>query len=59
MKLYDYLMAPNPIRVRIFIKEKELDSPSIELYLVAGENLKEDYLSKNIWGLCPALELDD
>ena len=59
MKLYDCLNAPNPRRVRIFIKEKGLDIPSTEVDIFAGENLKEDYLSKSIWGLCPALELDD
>ena len=59
MKFYDCSMAPNPRRVRIFIKEKGLDIPTIEVDLFGGENLKEEYLSKNIWGLCPALELDD
>lgn len=59
MKFYDCLNAPNPRRVRIFIKEKGLDIPSGEVDIFSGENLKKDYLSKNIWGLCPALELDD
>lgn len=59
MKFYDCSMAPNPRRTRIFIKEKGLDIPSVEVDLFGGENLEEDYLSKNIWGLCPALELDD
>ena len=59
MKYYDCSMAPNPRRARIFFKEKGLDIPSIEVDLFGGENLKEDYLSKTIWGLCPALELDD
>ena len=59
MKYYDCTMAPNPRRTRIFIKEKGLDIPSIEVDLFGGENLQEDYLSKTIWGLCPALELDD
>jgi glutathione S-transferase len=52
-------MAPNPRRTRIFIKEKGLDIPSVEVDLFSGENLKQDYLSKTIWGLCPLLELDD
>jgi glutathione S-transferase len=52
-------MAPNPRRVRIFIKEKGLDIPSVEVDLMGGENLKDEYLSKNIWGLCPLLELDN
>lgn len=59
MKHYDCSMAPNPRRTRIFIKEKGLDIPSIEVDIFGGENLQEDYLSKTTWGLCPALELDD
>ena len=59
MKFYDCSMAPNPRRTRIFIKEKGLDIPSVEVDLFGGENLQEGYLSKTIWGLCPALELDD
>lgn len=59
MKLYDCKNAPNPRRVRIFINEKGLEIPSEEVSVKGGENLKEDYLSKNPWGLVPALELDD
>ena len=59
VKFYDCSMAPNPRRTRIFIKEKGLDIPTVEVDLFDGENLKEDYLCKSIWGLCPLLELDD
>ena len=59
MKLYDCQMAPNPRRARIFIAEKGLDIPNHEVDIIAGENLKEDYLKINPWGFLPALELDD
>jgi glutathione S-transferase len=59
MKLYDCGMAPNPRRARIFIAEKGLDIPSIEVSIIDGENLKDDYLAINPWGTLPALELDD
>jgi glutathione S-transferase len=59
MKLYDCSIAPNPRRARIFIAEKGLDIPKIEIDIVGGENLKEEFLSINPRGLLPVLELDD
>ena len=59
MQLYDCQMAPNPRRARIFIAEKGLDIPKKEINILEGENLKEDYLKVNPWGMLPALELDD
>ncbi len=59
MKLYDCQMAPNPRRVRIFLAEKGLDIPKVEVSIVDGENLKPDYLKINPRGLLPVLELDD
>jgi glutathione S-transferase len=52
-------MAPNPRRARIFLKEKGLDVPKEEINILEGENLKDDYLAVNPFGLVPALELDD
>lgn len=59
MQLWDCQMAPNPRRARIFIAEKGLDIPKREVNIIAGENLKDDYLAINPWGTLPALELDD
>jgi glutathione S-transferase len=59
MKLYDCKMAPNPRRVRIFIAEKNLQIPAVEVSIVDGENLKPEYLKVNSRGLLPVLELDD
>lgn len=59
MKLYDCQMAPNPRRVRIFLAEKGIDMPKIEVSIVDGENLKPEYLKINPRGLLPVLELDD
>ncbi len=59
MKLYDCQMAPNPRRVRIFLAEKGLDIPKVEVSIIDGENLKPDYLKINPRGLLPVLELDD
>ena len=59
MKLYDCKMAPNPRRVRIFVAEKNLQIPAVEVSIVDGENLKSEYLKVNPRGLLPVLELDD
>lgn len=58
MKLYDWEIAPNPRRVRIFLVEKGIDIP-IEQVDGPGVALSSDYLTKNPHGLVPALELDD
>ncbi|NKB39366.1 MAG: glutathione S-transferase [Gammaproteobacteria bacterium] len=59
MKLYDMQMAPNPRRVRIFLAEKGLDVELVEINLMEGENLGEDFLKINPRGTIPTLELDD
>lgn len=59
MKLYDCAVAPNPRRARMFIAEKGLDIPKVEVDILGGENLKESFLAVNPRGLLPVLELDD
>jgi glutathione S-transferase len=58
MKLYDWEIAPNPRRVRIFLREKGID---LEIEEVSGPGLalSSEYLANNPHGLVPALELDD
>ncbi len=59
MKLYDMQSAPNPRRVRIFLAEKELQVEKVEINLVEGENLSEDFLNISPRGLLPTMEFDD
>jgi glutathione S-transferase len=59
MKFYDCQMAPNPRRARIFMAEKGLEIPKVEVNILDGENLREPYVSVNSRGLIPTLELDD
>lgn len=59
MKFYDCAVAPNPRRARIFIAEKGLDIPKVEIDIIGGENLEDKFLSVNPRGLLPVLELDD
>lgn len=58
MKLYDCAIAPNPRRARIFIAEKGLSVPTVEVDILGEENLKPDYLAINPRGLLPALQLE-
>jgi glutathione S-transferase len=58
MKFYNSI-GPNPRVVRIFMAEKGLKIPFVEIDLLKGENRKEPYLSKNPHGQLPTLELDD
>jgi glutathione S-transferase len=58
MKFYNSI-GPNPRVVRMFMAEKGLDVPKVEVDLRGGENRREPYLAKNPAGQCPALELDD
>lgn len=59
MKLYDTPMAPNPQRVRIFLAEKGIEVPTVEINLMKGEHRGDDYrkIAPNM--RVPALELDD
>lgn len=59
MKLYDCRNAPNARRVRIFLAEKGINIPLVEVDIVKGENLLPEYRAKNPRGLVPLLELDD
>jgi len=43
----------------MFIAEKGLDIPRVEIDILGGENLKPAYLAVNPRGLLPLLELDD
>jgi glutathione S-transferase len=59
MKLYDSAMAPNPRRVRIFLAEKGIEVPSVQIDIGKAENRRPDFLQKNPMGGVPILELDD
>jgi len=59
MKLYDSAMAPNPRRVRIFLAEKGIEVPTVQVDIGTAENRKPEYLAKNPMGGVPILELDD
>src|SRR5271170_7375697 len=59
MKLYDLKTGTNTRSVRIFLAEKGVKLPTIEVDMMKDENKSPDYLSKNPMGTMPLLELDD
>ena len=59
MKLYDMTAAPNPRRVRIYLAEKGITVPLVQVDMQAGEHKTPEFLAKNPSGKIPVLELDD
>lgn len=59
MKIYDFKLAPNPRRVRIFLAEKGLSVPYEQVDIFARKNREAAFLAKNPFGTIPVLELDD
>jgi glutathione S-transferase len=58
MKFYNSI-GPNPRAVRMFIAEKGLKIPTVEVDLMKAENRQGPYTQKNQAGQMPCLELDD
>jgi glutathione S-transferase len=59
MKIYDFALAPNPRRLRIFVAEKGLKIPIEQVDIFSGQNRTPAMLAKNPAGGLPVMELDD
>jgi glutathione S-transferase len=59
MKLYDFGRAPNPRRVRIYLAEKGIDIPTVDINLLEGEQLSAEFRAINPGAMVPVLETDD
>ena len=59
MKLYDATTAPNPRRVRVFLAEKNVQIPTIQVDIAGMENRQKEFLAKNSLAGVPVLELAD
>lgn len=59
MKIYDYPAVPNPRRLNIFLAEKGLEIPRVQVDLLKGEQLKPEFRAKSPNCDVPVLELDD
>lgn len=58
MKLYN-AGAPNPRRVRIFLAEKGIEVPLVNVDIQGGASRTPEFLKLNSLGETPVLELDD
>lgn len=58
MKFYSSV-GPNPRLVRMFMAERGIEIPTVEVDIMAGENLGEDFRKLNASAQSPCLELDD
>jgi glutathione S-transferase len=58
VKFYNSI-GPNPRVVKMFMAEKGMDIPRVEVNLMAGENRQPAHLARNPAGQMPCLELDD
>ena len=59
MKLHDSSFAPNPRRVRIFLAEKGIEVPTVQVDIGKQENLEPAFKALNPLQRVPVLELDD
>src|SRR5580704_5702527 len=59
MKFYDCAIAPSPRRVRIFLAEKGITLPTIQVDLRKGEQFGDAFRAINPECTVPVLELDD
>lgn len=59
MRLFDFNRAPNPRRVRIFIAEKGIEVPIVNVDLFAMEQLTPEFRAINPGATVPVLETDD
>jgi len=59
MKVYDFVGAPNPKKLRVYLAEKGIGIPCEPVNIVTGENRTPEFLKRNPLGGLPVLELDD
>ena len=59
MKLYDFALAPSPRRVRMFIAEKGIEIPTVQINTRERQQFSDDYRAVNSNCVVPTLQLDD
>ena len=57
--MYDFTLAPSPRRVRIFLAEKGIEVPLVQVDIMKNANRTPEFYKKNPSGSIPVLELDD
>ena len=59
IKFYDYKMAPSPRRARIILAEKNVPHESVEINMMAGEQMSDSYRAVNPNCTIPAIKIED
>lgn len=59
MKLYYFMVAPNPTKVRVYLAEKGIELETARVNLAEREQRAPEFLALNPLGKLPVLELDD
>ena len=59
MKLYEFSLAPSPRRVRMFIAEKGIEIPSVQINTRERQQFSDEYRAVNPNCVVPTLVLDD
>ena len=59
MRLFDFALAPNPRRVRMFLAEKSVEIPLVEVNTRERKQFEESFKKINPFCTVPVLELDD
>ena len=59
MILYDYIHAPNPKRVRIFLDEKGIEVTIKQIDIMKGEHKRKEYKQLSPLSQVPTLKLDN
>ena len=59
MMLYEFSIAPGPRRVRIFVAEKGIEIPSVQINTRERQQFSDEYRAVNPNCVVPALVLDD
>ena len=59
MRLFDFAPAPNPRRVRMFLAEKSVELPLVQINTREREQFEESFKAVNPLSMVPVLELDD
>ena len=59
MKLYDFALAPNPRRVRMFLAEKGMTIDSVQVNTREREQFSDEFMKVSPRSIVPVLELDD
>ena len=59
MRLFDFALAPNPRRVRMFLAEKSVEIPLVQVNTREREQFAASFMAINPLSMVPVLELDD